>query len=132
MKKLLLLSFAALTLGFANNAWGQTKEKWKELDAFHEVMSKTFHPAEEGKLEPIKTRCQEMLDKAIAWKKSTAPEGYDKNAVKENLKDLVKGAKELNKMVKENADDAALKEKLSKLHDVFHQIVEKCEKEEHM
>jgi hypothetical protein len=35
-------------------------------------------------------------------------------------------------MVQDKADDASLKERLSKLHDTFHQIVEKCEKEEHM
>ena len=51
MKKILLLSFATLCFSFANNIQAQQKEKWKELDAFHEVMSKTFHPAEEGKLE---------------------------------------------------------------------------------
>lgn len=131
MKKLFSLAVVLSAILFINPVKAQQKAKWAELDAFHEVMSKTFHPSEEGKLEPIKTRSQEMLDKAVAWKNSTAPEGYDKNSVKKNLKDLVKGAKELNKMVKENAADATLKEKLSKLHDVFHQIVEKCEKEEH-
>jgi len=109
----------------------QQKAKWQELDAFHEVMSQTFHPAEEGKLEPIRNRSAEMLEKAIAWKNSTAPEGYDKNAVKENLNKLVKGAKEINKMVKKNTSDKELKEELSELHDVFHEIVEKCEKGEH-
>ncbi len=127
-KTILLLVLAALTV---TGARAQEKAKWKELDDFHAVMSATYHPSEEGKLQPIKTRSQEMLDKAIAWKKSTPPAGYDKNAVRKNLKDLVKGAGELNKMVKENAADIALKEKLAKLHDVFHEIVEKCEKEEH-
>jgi hypothetical protein len=107
------------------------EKKWKELDAFHDIMSKTFHPSEEGKLEPIRTRSKEMLDRATEWKNSTAPEGYDMNAVKKNLKDLVKGAKEINELVKANATDAVLKDKLSKLHDVFHLIVEKCEKEDH-
>jgi hypothetical protein len=131
LKKLLLLTFAALFFGSVNNVQAQTKEKWKELDTFHEVMSKTFHPAEEGKLEPIKSRSQEMLDKAITWKNSTAPAGYDQDAVKGNLKDLVKGAKKVNKLVQKNATDAEIKEELTELHDVFHQIVEKCEKEEH-
>lgn len=115
-----------------NGAMAQEKVKWKEMDEFHAVMSATFHPSEEGKLQPIKSRSQEMLDKAVAWKNSAAPAGYDKKAVKKNLKELVKGAGDLNKMVKENAADAAIKEKLAKLHDVFHEIVEKCEKEDHM
>ena len=131
MKKIIsLIAFISAIL-FMNPANAQQKAKWKELDAFHEVMSKTFHPAEEGKLEPIRSRSAEMLEKAIAWKNSTAPEGYDKTVVMENLKKLVKGAKEINKMVHKNASDKELKEELSELHDVFHEIVEKCEKEEH-
>ena len=127
MKKILLsiMVLAATILG------ANAQEKWKELDAFHDVMSKTFHPSEEGKLDPIRARSQEMADKALAWKKSTAPAGFDQKAVKPNLKELVKGTKEINEMVKNKATDAELKDKLAKLHDVFHGIVEKCEKEEH-
>jgi uncharacterized coiled-coil DUF342 family protein len=131
MKKIFALFVIATAFLFINPANAQQKAKWNELDAFHEVMAKTFHPAEEGKLEPIRNRSAEMVEKAIAWKNSTAPEGYDKTAVMENLKKLVKGVKEINKMVKKNASDKELKEELSELHDVFHEIVEKCEKEEH-
>lgn len=127
MKKLLLsiMVLAATVLG------ANAQEKWKELDDFHDVMSKTFHPSEEGKLDPIRARSQEMYDKAVAWKKSTAPAGFDQKAIKPNLKELVKGTKEINEMVKNKATDAELKDKLAKLHDVFHGIVEKCEKEDH-
>jgi hypothetical protein len=127
MKKFLLI----LTVFVATLTTVSAQEKWKEKDAFHEVMSKTFHPAEEGKLEPIRTRSQEMVDKAIAWQKSDFPDGIDEKGVKKGLKELVKGTKELNELVKQKATDAVLKEKLSSLHDVFHTIVEKCEKEEH-
>ena len=129
MKKILFLFIAFA--GF-NVAQSQEKVKWKEMDNFHEVIGKTFHPAEEGKLEPIKSRSQEMLDKAIAWQNSTAPEGYNQKAVKKSLKELVKGAKEINNLVKERAADDVLKAKLSSLHDVFHEIMEKCENENHM
>ena len=116
----------------STSSQAQEKAKWKEMEEFHSVISATFHPSEEGKLDPIKTQSQEMVDKAKAWQKSTPPEGYDKNAVKSSLKKLVTGAKEINKLVKNNAPDTALKEKLSALHDVFHEIMEKCEKEDHM
>jgi hypothetical protein len=132
MKKLLSLLMIFAAMAVTKPVHAQQKAKWVEMDAFHEVMAKTFHPAEEGKLEPIRTRSQEMVDKAVAWQSSAAPEGYDKNAVKKNLRKLVKGAKEINKMVKKNASDKELKDELSELHDVFHEIVEKCEKEEHM
>ncbi len=130
MKKIISFLMIAVAMATAAPAQTQQKAKWQELDAFHEVMSKTFHPSEEGKLEPIRTRSQEMVDKAIAWKNSTAPEGYDKNAIKKNLSKLVKGAKEINKMVKKNASDKELKDELLELHGVFHEIVEKCNAEE--
>ena len=132
MKKFLSLLMIIAAVTVAKPVHAQEKPKWNELEAFHEVMSKTFHPAEEGKLEPIRTRSAEMLEKATTWKNSTAPEGYDQNAVKKQLKSLVKGAKEINKLVKENAVDNVLKEKLLALHCVFHEIVVKCEGEDHM
>jgi hypothetical protein len=124
MKKIFVLLFAVF-VAFSLNA--QSK-KWKEMEDFHSVMSQTFHPAEEGQLGPIKSRSQEMEEKALAWYRSDAPEGFDKGKVKAPLKKLSKGAKELNKLVKANASDAVLKEKLSALHDAFHEIMEKCEK----
>ena len=128
MKKIACLLLAVLVLVTAVNA--QSK-KWKEMDEFHTIMSETYHPAEEGKLEPIKSRSQEMVDKAMAWVRSTAPEGYDKRSVNISLKELLRGAKELNGLVKANASDKEITDKLSKLHDVFHTIMEKCEKEKH-
>ena len=129
MKKIACLFVAVFTLiAFAQ---AQEKKTWKEMDEFHTVMSATFHPAEEGKLDPIKKRSQEMADKAVAWQKSTAPEGYDKEKVEGSLKKLVKGTKELNKLVKGKSSDKVLKEKLSGLHEIFHEIMEKCEKGEH-
>ncbi len=129
MKKLLLLAMIAF---FAAPAFAQETEKakWAELDAFHEVMSKTFHPSEEGKLDPIRSRSSEMVDKAVAWNKSKAPAGYNKKAVKGNLKELVAGAKELNKLIQDKAADDVIKAKLKALHEVFHGIVEKCEAED--
>lgn len=126
MKKIFAFLMIFTTLAVFNPLQAQKKAQWNEMEAFHEVMSKTFHPAEEGKLEPIRSRSAEMLEKAIAWKNSTAPEGYDKTAVEKTLKELVKGAKELNKMVKKNATDKELTEELTELHDVFHEIMDKC------
>ncbi|MBL7738306.1 MAG: hypothetical protein JNK14_03750 [Chitinophagaceae bacterium] len=127
MKKIACLLITALLLITTINA--QTK-KWKELDEFHTVMSETFHPAEEGKLGPIKSRSQEMVDKATAWVRSDAPEGFDKKAVNPLLKKLLKGTKKLNGLVKNNASDKEITDQLTIVHDVFHQVEEKCEKKE--
>ena len=132
MQRIVTLMLITTAIIFSTTAQGQEKAKWKEMEDFHTVMAATFHPSEERKLDPIKKKSQEMVDKAVAWQQSTPPTGYDKNAVKSSLKKLVSGAKEINKLVKNNATDNVLKEKLSALHDVFHEIMEKCEKEDHM
>ena len=131
MKKIFLICFLSLAVAGLGRIDAQEKMKWKEMEAFHEVMAATFHPADEGKLEPLKTRSHELMEKASAWERSSAPSGYDKKAVKKSLKTLAKGTKELNDMVAANATDEALKTKLSSLHDTFHEIMEKCEKEDH-
>lgn len=133
MKKLFLfaLLFAGIAASKSSQAQTQEKPKWNEMSEFHKIMSQTFHPVEEGKFEPIKTRIGEMVQKAEAWKKSTAPEGYDKKKVKGELKNLVKGAKGLQKAINKNATNEQIKEKLTALHDVFHTIVGKCTGEDH-
>ncbi|MDP4263543.1 MAG: hypothetical protein Q8941_13535 [Bacteroidota bacterium] len=129
MKRIACLFIAT----FALIASGHTQEKkaWKEMNDFHTIMQETFHPSEEGKLDPIKSRSREMMEKAITWEKSTAPEGYDKKIVSASLKKLVRGTRELNDLVKAKAADKIIKEKLSGLHSIFHEIMEKCENEEH-
>lgn len=100
---------------------------WKGKNDFHEVMSQTFHPAEEGNLTPIKTRIQEMKASAIAFQKSEIPVGLsNKTEIKKNLDELVKGTKVLAKKIKANASDDVIKTELSSLHDVFHKIVGLC------
>ena len=131
MKKILSIIVMVAVLFISKSTTAQEKAKWTEKDAFHKVMSETFHPAEEGKLEPIRKRSQEMVDAAIAWKNSAAPAGYDKEKIKKDLKKLVKGTRELNKEIQKNASDKDIKEDLTELHDLFHQITEKCSGEDH-
>jgi hypothetical protein len=126
MKK--IAAFFALSILLLSAANAQTK-KWKEMDAFHTVMGETFHPSEEGKLEPVRKRSGELVEKAVAWFKSEAPDGFNKSAIKSTLKKLVKEAKALDKRVRANAPDEVIKEKLGSLHHLFHTIEENCEKQ---
>ena len=126
MKKIVMFVMIFSTLAFAIPAGAQEKAKWTEMETFHGVMSTTFHPAEEGKFEPIRTRSGEMVEKATAWKNSTAPAGYYQESVQKILVKLVKGAKKVNSLVKKSGSDADLKEQLTELHEIFHEIAEKC------
>jgi len=120
--------FIGLLLVIGNGAVAQHSSSWKEMDAFHDVMSETFHPSEEGNLQPIKTRIDEMVTKAKAWQKSSVPDKYDAKKSKAKLKELVKGTEALRKNIRNNASDPDITKQLSELHDVFHDIMEKCRK----
>lgn len=107
----------------------QNKVEWKQKDEFHAVMSQTFHPAEEGNLEPIKKRSSELVEKAIKWQYSDIPAEFkDTKDIKENLKKLVDGSLVLDAKIKGNAPDSTINADLAELHEVFHDIVGLCKK----
>ncbi len=103
------------------------KDAWAELKEFHKVMAQTFHPAEEGKLEPIRSRSTEMLAKARALQSGKIPASFNTPAIKSAIDRLVKGSDALDKLVhKKKSSDKAVTESLTKLHDVFHEIQGLC------
>ena len=107
-------------------------EKWAELEAFHKIMSVTFHPSEEGNFEPIRTRIGEMVEAAAKLNTSTVPAEFNKPDILENAKKLEAGARALEEKIKANASNEELKTDLTALHDTFHKIVELCNpKDEH-
>ena len=99
---------------------------WKELDDYHTVMAQTFHPSEEGNLQPIKERSGELAAKAKTLQKSTIPAAYQKEGVKQSLDLLAKESKALDKMVRKKKPDAEITKSLAALHDRFHEVMEKC------
>ena len=122
MKQLL---FIILLAGVAFKAQAQ-QPAWKELDDYHTVMAQTFHPSEEGNLQPIKARSGELADKAKTLQKSAIPAAYQKPGVKETLDLLAKESKALDKMVRKKKPDADITKSLAALHDRFHEVMEKC------
>ena len=102
------------------------KAAWKELDDYHAVMSQTFHPAEEGNLQPVITRAVELSEKGAVLKKSAIPADYQKEGVKTSVDLLAKESAALAKMVKDKKPEAELKKAIFALHDRFHEVMEKC------
>jgi hypothetical protein len=125
MKKILLSVIASITL---LNLYAQ-KENWKEMHDFHTVMSKTFHPAEENNLQPTKDNATELLIKAKTWQSSVVPSGYDAALINPVLKVLVDDCTAIEKAVKQKKTDSELKKLVTKAHETFHEIMEKCKKE---
>lgn len=109
---------------------GQTKTDWKEKNEFHTVMSQIFHQMEEGNYRPIRERSDEFYQKALAWKQSAIPSDFKNiKGIKNNLAKLVEEAKELDQKIKANCSDAAIKDELTEMHDLFHNIAGLCETE---
>ncbi|MDP3680544.1 MAG: hypothetical protein Q8R22_06890 [Flavobacterium sp.] len=111
----------------ANSVSAQsTFEKWPAIKEFHEVMSQTFHPAEEGNLAPIKARSEEMMNKAAMLLKSDIPAEFRTKAILASAERLQLKSKALHKLVTSNGSDAAILKSITDLHDTFHEIVGLC------
>ena len=131
MKSLKFLAVLFFFLVVSNVSAQTTFEKWPAIKTFHGVMSQTFHPAEEGDLNPIKTRSEEMVQKADALSKEAIPAEFKTPAILASIKKLQEGAKRLDKLVKVKGSDEATLKSLTALHDVFHEIVGLCSEEKH-
>jgi ABC-type nickel/cobalt efflux system permease component RcnA len=127
MRKLALLLFLGFGItALTNQAAAQNKQEWPELKEFHKVMAQTFHPSEEGNLEPIKTRIGEMVEKAKTLQASKFPADYNNEKMKKAVDQLVTDSQKLQADIKGGASDKKITKSLSGLHDVFHQIQGLC------
>ncbi len=126
-----LKTFLALTLIFlANTISAQsTFEKWPAIKEFHEIMSQTFHPAEEGNFDPIKARSEEMMLKAAILLKSEIPEEFKTEGIFASAGRLETKSVALHKLVTSKATDDILFKSITDLHDTFHEIVGLCSEE---
>lgn len=122
MKKLWVLAMAAI---FTMSLQAQ-EASWKQMEDFHAVMSKTFHPAEEGNVKPLKENVANLVAKAKAWEAGAVPAGYDAKITKPILKQLVAKCVAVEAAVKAKKSDKELTSLITATHDVFHEIKEKC------
>lgn len=103
-----------------------TFDKWPAIKEFHEVLSQTFHPSEEGNLQPIKARSEELMNKATALLKSDMPKEFQTGPVMGASEKLQIKSKALHKMIQAKASDADITKALSEVHEIFHEIVGFC------
>jgi hypothetical protein len=127
MKNLVLIAISIISFQFVQAQ--SIMDKWPELKSFHSIMSQTFHPSEEGNLQPIKERSKEMMEKAELLADSKIPLEYKTDAIVKAVEQLKSDTKKLHKMIGNKASDKEITAALSALHDVFHQIVGLCKKE---
>jgi hypothetical protein len=105
-------------------AWTSAKS------AYHKVMAGTFHPAEEGDLEPLKKQHNVLAWQASNWLSYPIPKNLRTKEMKKNLKMLKFESNEISKLVMKGASDEQLTKAMFELHDIFHAIVGLCNHEE--
>jgi Skp family chaperone for outer membrane proteins len=108
-----------------------TFEKWPAIKNFHEVISQTFHPSEEGNLKPIKERSGEMVTKANALSTEAIPAEFKNEKILASIEKLKEKTASLDKLVKEKASDTDITKSLEVVHDEFHNIVGLCSETKH-
>ena len=123
MQKLIL---SVIFMMAATFSFSQKQAEWKEMQDFHAVMSKTFHPSEENNLQPLKENAENLLKAARKWRASEIPDGYNVSLTTETLKRLVKQCSAINVAVKKKKDDTQLKKMIAEAHEIFHEVMEKC------
>ena len=98
---------------------------WKELDAFHKIMAKAYHPLKDsGDLAPTKQLINQLADEAEKWSSASLPDKVNTPEVKEKLQKLKTDARALQNEIRGGASDNQIIEGMTKLHDQFHTIME--------
>lgn len=107
------------------------KDNWLAIKDFHKVMAQTFHPAEEKNMVPLRSRSGELYAKAILLNNSTPPASANNEKVQQALYRLEKQCLDIHTLVQkplknEPDKDALLLEKITKAHDIFHEVEALC------
>ena len=121
--KMMLL---ALLCSFGLGVSAQEKTTWKEQEQFHGIMSKTFHPSEEGNFKPLKEKSDSLVIIAKQWKSAKIPAGYKPKETAESIAKLLKQCETVNAAVKSNKDEKTLGSLMFEAHETFHYIVGEC------
>ena len=100
---------------------------WKELDAYHEFMMATWHPAKgKNDLAPLRAKAADMLASANALAKSTPPKACDSPEVRSAVSALPLIAKEVELGVRKGMPDEQLKSTLEAGHRFFEKAEAGC------
>ncbi len=107
-----------------------TEKQWNDAkDAYHSVMQGTFHPAEEGNLEPLKEQYAQLAVRAKEWAALPLPANQQGKGLEEALKELETASAAIGPVVQNGSDDE-VSQAIVGLHDVFHRVIGMCEDHE--
>jgi len=125
MRRFLLFAVAlcfACSFSFAQGKLAN----WPEMQAFHDVLSHTFHPAEEGDMAPIRKRSHELLADVKKVNMSPLPPQYDNEKMHKTLKRLERESDKLNAFCVRQEQNPVIMKQLKEVHEIFHEIIGMC------
>ena len=128
MKHLSLMMMGVFLISAISFAQTAKKIEWKEMKAFHEIMSAVYHPTEEGNFAPLKEKANELSKTAKIWRDSKVPSELMAEQTKAMLNKLLAKCREIANAVQVNTPNSQLKVMIVAAHDMFHKIVVECEK----
>jgi len=103
-----------------------TLESWDAVkEEYHHLMAFTFHPAEDGDLEPIKKDHAVMAEKAKEFAALGIPTEHSGKGLDVMVKKLQTETEALSALISKGASDEDIKTALFALHDVYHGVEEK-------
>jgi hypothetical protein len=100
----------------------QTATGWNERDLFFAVLDEAYNASKENNIELVRQRTGALYERAKLWRKSTPASGAWPKAAKKEMKKLVKLSKQLDKLVRNNAADADIKQKIAHVHKVYEDV----------
>ena len=105
---------------------------WKEMDAFHMLMMRTWHPAKASNdLAPIRAKADSMAAAAAGWAKAAVPAACDDQATRTTIARVASDSRALATLVRGRASDARVKSALAALHERFETVEESCKPAHH-
>lgn len=99
---------------------------WKEMNAFHELLAATYHPATKDTLQPLREKAAELAAAAKTWSTAEAPPSCNSDATRKTVEGLATDAQAIAAQVAAKASDADLKKSITALHERFKSVEMKC------
>jgi len=123
--------FLVALISFLFSSCNQRTDVWSEMEEYHRLMSETYHPFEEGNMEPVNNKIDDLVNAAENWADSEPPASMEKEGMDQKLVDLKDETGKLSALINENADTETISAQFEDLHDLFHQIQETYSGEVH-
>ena len=101
---------------------------WPAMDAFHQLLMRSWHPAAAGAsdLAPARAHATAMADRADIWARSTVPAACGGDSVRRDVTALATDARAFATLAADRTADADLKPALAALHVSFEKLEGRC------